>query len=56
MQYLILVSRVPTDSTPLQAKEHDIFDTTPFLRSKLFAANGYSLKDGVIEKVFKRND
>ncbi len=40
----------------LQAKEHDIFDTNPFLRSKLFAANGYKLKDGVIEKAFKRGD
>ncbi|KAK7692874.1 MCM DNA helicase complex subunit [Cerrena zonata] len=39
-----------------RAKEHDIFDTAPFLRSKLFAANGYSFKDGVIEKVFKRGD
>jgi DNA replication licensing factor MCM2 len=37
----------------VQAKEHDIFDTGPFLRSKVFAANGYKLKDGVIEKRFK---
>ncbi|CCL98347.1 uncharacterized protein FIBRA_00342 [Fibroporia radiculosa] len=35
-----------------RAKEHDIFDTTPFLRSKLFAANGYKLRDDVIEKSF----
>ncbi|OCH90248.1 MCM-domain-containing protein [Obba rivulosa] len=35
-----------------RAKEHDIYDTTPFLRSKLFAANGYKLNDGVIEKTF----
>ncbi|TFY52184.1 hypothetical protein EVJ58_g10153 [Rhodofomes roseus] len=35
-----------------RAKEHDIFDTTPFLRSRLFAANGYKLKDDTIEKSF----
>ncbi|KAI0829890.1 MCM-domain-containing protein [Trametes gibbosa] len=39
-----------------RAKEHDIYDTTPFLRSKLFAANGYKLNNGVIEKIFKRGD
>lgn len=40
-----------------RAKEHDIYDTAPFLRSKLFAANGYKLKDdGVIEKTFRRGD
>ena len=39
-----------------QAKEHDIYDTSPFLRSKLFAANGYKLKEGTIEKTFKRAD
>ncbi|RDX48006.1 MCM-domain-containing protein [Lentinus brumalis] len=39
-----------------RAKEHDIYDTSAFLRSKLFAANGYKLKDGVIEKTFKRGD
>jgi DNA replication licensing factor MCM2 len=36
-----------------QAKEHDIFDTAPFLRSKLFSTNGYKLNDGVIQKSFK---
>ncbi|KIP06418.1 hypothetical protein PHLGIDRAFT_90875 [Phlebiopsis gigantea 11061_1 CR5-6] len=36
-----------------RAKEHDIFDTAPFLRSKLFTANGYKLQDGVIEKKFR---
>ena len=40
----------------LQAKEHDIYDTAPFLRSKLFAANGYKLKEGSIEKAFKQGD
>ncbi|RPD78428.1 MCM-domain-containing protein [Lentinus tigrinus ALCF2SS1-7] len=39
-----------------RAKEHDIYDTAPFLRSKLFAANGYKLKDGTIEKTFKSGD
>ncbi|KLO19458.1 MCM-domain-containing protein [Schizopora paradoxa] len=35
-----------------KAKEHDIYDTQPFLRSRLFHANGYTLADGVIEKTF----
>ncbi|TBU30210.1 MCM-domain-containing protein [Dichomitus squalens] len=39
-----------------RAKEHDIYDTAPFLRSKLFAANGYKLKEGTIEKAFRRGD
>ncbi|CDO72806.1 hypothetical protein BN946_scf184994.g59 [Trametes cinnabarina] len=39
-----------------RAKEHDIYDTGPFLRSKLFAANGYKLKDGIIEKTFRSGD
>ncbi|KAI0058002.1 MCM-domain-containing protein [Artomyces pyxidatus] len=36
-----------------RAKEHDIFDTSPFLHSRLFAANGYKLDEDVIEKRFK---
>jgi DNA replication licensing factor MCM2 len=36
-----------------QAKEYDVFDTSPFLRSKLFATNGYKVRDGVIEKMFR---
>jgi len=36
-----------------RAKEHDIFDVTPFLRSKLFATNGYKVDNGDIEKRFK---
>ncbi|KAL4080313.1 MCM2/3/5 family-domain-containing protein [Scleroderma yunnanense] len=36
-----------------RAKEHDIYDTSPFLHSKLFATNGYKLKDQVIEKRFQ---
>ncbi|THG95559.1 hypothetical protein EW026_g6122 [Hermanssonia centrifuga] len=39
-----------------RAKEHDIFDVAPFLRSKLFAANGYTLHDGTISKAFKRGE
>ncbi|GJE97383.1 MCM-domain-containing protein [Phanerochaete sordida] len=40
-----------------RAKEHDIYDTAPFLRSKLFTTNGYRLKDdGIIEKTFRRGD
>ncbi|KAL5506953.1 MCM2 [Sanghuangporus vaninii] len=38
-----------------RAKEHDIFDTQPFLHSRLFAANGYRLIDGVVEKSFHRD-
>ncbi|KAF9481543.1 MCM-domain-containing protein [Pholiota conissans] len=36
-----------------KAKEHDIFDIKPFLRSKLFTTNGYVLGDKVIEKHFR---
>ncbi|EIN12045.1 MCM-domain-containing protein [Punctularia strigosozonata HHB-11173 SS5] len=39
-----------------RAKEHDIYDTAPFLRSKLFATNGYKLNDGIIEKRFRRTE
>lgn len=35
-----------------RAKGHDIFDITPFLRSKLFTTNGYKLKANIIEKEF----
>ncbi|EJD03389.1 MCM-domain-containing protein [Fomitiporia mediterranea MF3/22] len=38
-----------------RAKEHDIFDTHPFLNSRLFATNGYRLVDDVIEKTFRRD-
>jgi len=37
-----------------RAKEHDIYDTTPFLQSRLFAANGYTLNADAIEKRFKQ--
>ncbi|PPQ79936.1 hypothetical protein CVT25_003008, partial [Psilocybe cyanescens] len=36
-----------------KAKEHDIFDISSFLRSKLFRTNGYILRDKVIEKHFR---
>ncbi|EIW83154.1 MCM-domain-containing protein [Coniophora puteana RWD-64-598 SS2] len=35
-----------------RAKEHDIYDTSSFLQSKLFANNGYKLRNGAIEKKF----
>jgi len=35
-----------------QARERDIYDMTPFLRSKLFERNGYKLNGEVIEKRF----
>jgi len=38
-----------------RAKEHDIFDTSSFLRSKLFSTNGFKLNDDVIEKRFRRD-
>ncbi|KAH9924901.1 MCM-domain-containing protein [Fomitopsis serialis] len=43
---------IKTSELDERAKEHDIFDTTPFLRSRLFTANGYKLKDDAIEKSF----
>ncbi|KAI0311420.1 MCM-domain-containing protein [Amylostereum chailletii] len=36
-----------------RAKEHDIFDTAPFLHSRLFGTNGYKLDGEVIEKRFR---
>ncbi|KZT04684.1 MCM-domain-containing protein [Laetiporus sulphureus 93-53] len=50
------VVSIKTSELDERAKEHDIFDTTPFLRSKLFAANGYRLKDDVIEKIFTHSE
>ncbi|XP_006461167.1 hypothetical protein AGABI2DRAFT_204733 [Agaricus bisporus var. bisporus H97] len=35
-----------------RAKEHDIYDITPFLRSKVFSNNGYKVRDNVVEKRF----
>jgi DNA replication licensing factor MCM2 len=37
-----------------QAKEHEIYDTSPFLQSRLFTANGYTLDGDVIKKHFKQ--
>lgn len=39
----------------MQAKEHDIYDVTPFTRSKVFVNNGYKVKDDVIEERFLVN-
>ncbi|KAL1662397.1 MCM-domain-containing protein [Schizophyllum commune] len=36
-----------------KAKEHDIYDISPFLHSKLFATNGYTLVNDTIEKRFR---
>ncbi|KIM75096.1 hypothetical protein PILCRDRAFT_688282 [Piloderma croceum F 1598] len=47
---------VASNRSLLQAKEHDIFDTSSFLRSKLFSTNGFKLNDDVIEKRFKRDE
>ncbi len=41
------------DLNHFQAKEHDIFDVSPFVKSKLFATNGYVLRDRAIEKYFR---
>jgi DNA replication licensing factor MCM2 len=38
-----------------QAKEHEIYDIQPFLKSKLFSTNGYKVAGTNIEKAF-RND
>lgn len=38
-----------------QARERDIYDTAPFLRSKLFEKNGYKLNGEVIEKRFNND-
>ncbi|KIY50330.1 DNA replication licensing factor cdc19 [Fistulina hepatica ATCC 64428] len=35
-----------------RGKEHEIFDISPFLQSKLFATNGYKTNGDVIEKRF----
>ncbi|OSX66743.1 hypothetical protein POSPLADRAFT_1130946, partial [Postia placenta MAD-698-R-SB12] len=50
------VISIKTSELDERAKEHDIFDTTPFLRSRLFTANGYRLKDDMIEKTFLHAD
>jgi len=47
---------VKTSELEERAKEHEIFDTAPYLRSKLFKNNGYTLRNGVIEKTFINKD
>jgi DNA replication licensing factor MCM2 len=49
---LFVSTRTSTYCRGFQAKGHDIFDIMPFLRSKLFTANGYKLKENIIEKEF----
>lgn len=49
---LFVSTRPLTYCRGFQAKGHDIFDIMPFLRSKLFTANGYKLKENIIEKEF----
>jgi DNA replication licensing factor MCM2 len=39
-----------------QAKEHEIYDTAPFMQCRLFTANGYTLNGDVIEKRFKQQN
>ena len=41
--------------TIAQAKEHEIFDTTPFMKSRLFSTNGYILADGIIPEEFNKS-
>jgi len=36
-----------------KAREHDIFDVSPFLKSRVFAANGYVIREKNIEKHFR---
>ncbi|KAI9510112.1 MCM-domain-containing protein [Russula earlei] len=45
---------VNTSELDERAKEHEIYDTTPFLQSRLFTANGYMLNGAIIEKRFKQ--
>jgi DNA replication licensing factor MCM2 len=44
------------DLSLVQAKEHEIYDTAPFMQCRLFAANGYTLNGDVIEKRFKQQN
>ncbi|KAJ3865653.1 MCM-domain-containing protein [Lentinula novae-zelandiae] len=45
--------KVKTKELEERAKEHEIYDISSFLHSKLFAANDYKLKDENIEKKFR---
>lgn len=46
---------VKVSDLDVRAKEHEIFDTTPFLKSRLFSTNGYTLADGTIRKEFNKS-
>jgi hypothetical protein len=52
--YATRVDADPDFTTFVQAKEHGIYDTAPFLQSRLFTANGYTLNGDAIEKRFKQ--
>jgi len=39
-----------------RAKEHEIHHTAPFLQSRLFTVNDYTLNGDVIEKRFKQQN
>jgi len=45
---------IKVDELNDRAKGHDIYDTAPFLKSKLFKTNGYKITADTIEKVFRR--
>lgn len=50
--------QVPVQQLETRAKELEIYDVAPFLKSKLFVTNGYKVlpgdHGGSIEKVFTR--
>jgi len=46
--------KVARETLEARAKDHEIYDVSPFYRSKLFSTNGYKLVGGgEIEKVFR---
>jgi len=47
---------VQTSELEERAREHEIFDMARYLRSKVFKTNGYTLRNGVIEKSFISKD
>lgn len=55
MERVAALTKHCADSVLLQAKEMEIYDVSAFLRSKLFATNGYKYLSGPkhIEKVFR---
>ena len=50
--------QIPVNQLETRAKELEIYDVAPFLKSRLFSANGYKVVQlpggAVIEKVFTR--